>query len=123
MSLPKWLDNHVKRFLASKGYVTFRNGRDAAAIARRATLLASNKIDLVLDVGANIGQYGKTIRVPFGVRIGASDPERAPTPIRTENFGNDPASEFDAHLLAAATLSVLASEATGESSMFVVAES
>jgi 2-C-methyl-D-erythritol 4-phosphate cytidylyltransferase len=53
--------------------------------------------------------------LPFGVRINAINPERTATPMRTENFGNEPASELlDAHMVAAATLSVLASDATGE---------
>lgn len=52
---------------------------------------------------------------PFGVRINAMNPERTATPMRTENFGVEPDSELlDADSVAQATLSVMASEATGE---------
>lgn len=52
---------------------------------------------------------------PFGVRINAINPERTATPMRTENFGNEPATELlDASVVAYATLSAMLSEATGE---------
>lgn len=52
---------------------------------------------------------------PFGVRINAINPERTATPMRTENFGNEPATELlDADTVAAATLATLLSNATGE---------
>jgi 2-C-methyl-D-erythritol 4-phosphate cytidylyltransferase len=52
---------------------------------------------------------------PFGVRINAINPERTATPMRTENFGNEPAAELlDADTVAAATLSAMLSGATGE---------
>lgn len=53
--------------------------------------------------------------LPFGVRINAINPERTATPMRTENFGNEPTSELlDAGTVAAATLATLLSGATGE---------
>lgn len=53
--------------------------------------------------------------LPFGVRINAINPERTATPMRTENFGNEPADQLlDADKVAAATLAALASDATGE---------
>ena len=53
--------------------------------------------------------------LPFGVRINAINPERTATPMRRENFGNEPSSMLlDAETVARATLSVLLSDATGE---------
>jgi 2-C-methyl-D-erythritol 4-phosphate cytidylyltransferase len=53
--------------------------------------------------------------LPFGVRINAINPERTATPMRTENFGNEPADMLlDADSVARATLSVLQSDASGE---------
>jgi len=53
--------------------------------------------------------------LPFGVRINAINPERTATPMRTENFGNEPADTLlDANNVAQATLSALLSDATGE---------
>lgn len=52
---------------------------------------------------------------PFGVRINAINPERTATPMRSENFGNEPSADLlDADEVAAATLSAMLSEATGE---------
>jgi 2-C-methyl-D-erythritol 4-phosphate cytidylyltransferase len=52
---------------------------------------------------------------PFGVRINAMNPERTATPMRSENFGNEPAPELlDADVVAMATLRTLLSDATGE---------
>ncbi|MFC5440439.1 2-C-methyl-D-erythritol 4-phosphate cytidylyltransferase [Rhodanobacter ginsenosidimutans] len=52
---------------------------------------------------------------PFGVRINAINPERTATPMRTENFGNEQATDLlDADTVAAATLAAMLSEATGE---------
>lgn len=53
--------------------------------------------------------------LPFGVRINAINPERTATPMRTESFGNEPAAELlEPDVVASATLSTLASDATGE---------
>ena len=53
--------------------------------------------------------------LPFGVRINAINPERTATPMRTENFGNEPADALlDADSVAQATLSALLADATGE---------
>lgn len=52
---------------------------------------------------------------PLGVRINAINPERTATPMRIENFGNEPVTELlDADKVAHATLACLLSEATGE---------
>jgi 2-C-methyl-D-erythritol 4-phosphate cytidylyltransferase len=53
--------------------------------------------------------------LPFGVRINAINPERTATPMRTENFGNESASELlNADTVALATLAVALSDASGE---------
>lgn len=53
--------------------------------------------------------------LPFGVRINAINPERTATPMRIENFGNEPASELlDADTVARATIATLLSNTTGE---------
>lgn len=52
---------------------------------------------------------------PFGVRINAINPERTATPMRTENFGNEPIEALlDADTVARATLAAMLSDATGE---------
>ena len=52
---------------------------------------------------------------PFGVRINAINPERTATPMRTENFGNEPAAELlQPDAVARATLAAMLSDATGE---------
>lgn len=53
--------------------------------------------------------------LPFGVRINAINPERTATPMRSENFGNEPTSELlDPNVVAHATLTAMLSDATGE---------
>lgn len=53
--------------------------------------------------------------LPFGVRINVINPERTATPMRTENFGNEPVVELlDADTVAHATLATLLSDCTGE---------
>jgi 2-C-methyl-D-erythritol 4-phosphate cytidylyltransferase len=53
--------------------------------------------------------------MPFHVRINAINPERTATPMRTENFGTEPAEALlDANVVARATLSACFSAATGE---------
>ena len=53
--------------------------------------------------------------LPFKVRINAVNPERTATPMRTENFGNEPEeSLLNAEVVAMATLQTLLSEQTGQ---------
>ena len=53
--------------------------------------------------------------LPFGVRINAINPERTHTPMRTENFGNEPKEQLlDADTVARTTLYALTSSHTGE---------
>jgi len=74
MLLPKWADTKVRQFLERKGYVPIR-GEDAPALARRSRLLQSQQIDLVIDVGANSGQYGRLLRsIGYAGRIHSFEP-------------------------------------------------
>jgi 2-C-methyl-D-erythritol 4-phosphate cytidylyltransferase len=51
----------------------------------------------------------------FGVRINAINPERTATPMRTENFGNEPEAELlDPGKVAAATIATMLSDVSGE---------
>ena len=51
----------------------------------------------------------------FAVRINAISPERTATPMRTENFGNEPDAELlDAGKVAAATIATMLSDVSGE---------
>lgn len=53
--------------------------------------------------------------LPFGVRINVINPERTHTPMRTENFGNEPKDQLlDVDTVARATINVLISDYTGE---------
>jgi len=53
--------------------------------------------------------------LPFDVRINAINPERTATPMRTENFGVEPADQLlSAQSVAQATLAICTSTATGE---------
>lgn len=53
--------------------------------------------------------------LPFGVRINAINPERTATPMRTENFGNEPEeSLLSAEAVAEVTLKTLFSDRTGQ---------
>jgi FkbM family methyltransferase len=61
MLLPRFLDTKVRELLEKKGYVRVR-GSDPAALARRSRLLESQHIDLMIDVGANIGQFSAQVR-------------------------------------------------------------
>lgn len=53
--------------------------------------------------------------LPFNVRINAVNPERTATPMRVENFGNEPSeSLLDAAVVAEATLLALLTDRTGQ---------
>ncbi len=60
------LSRHVRRFareaLKRAGYDIVRTDENLAPASRRVRLLREHGVDLVLDVGANIGQYGWELR-------------------------------------------------------------
>jgi FkbM family methyltransferase len=77
MLLPRYFDTKVQQFLGRKGYVRAR-GEDCGALARRKCLLDSQHIDLVVDIGANTGQFATTIReLGYKGRIHSFEPMRA----------------------------------------------
>lgn len=78
MLLPKWADTRAKEFLEAHGYVPVRGGNDKAARARRKRMLDVHAIDLVIDVGANVGQYGLAMReLGYTGRIHSFEPMSA----------------------------------------------
>jgi FkbM family methyltransferase len=58
---PRFVDDAIKRFLARKGYFRLK-GENGFDLERRRKLLASLHIDLLVDVGANVGQYALGMR-------------------------------------------------------------
>ena len=58
---------------------------------RRVGLIASRKIDLVLDVGANTGQFGKSLRqIGYRGRIVSFEPMKAPFAALQRSASADP---------------------------------
>lgn len=76
MILPKFADNALKRLLERKGYFRLK-GQNSFDLERRRKLLASLDIDLLIDIGANIGQYGQGMRrLGYNGRIVSFEPMR-----------------------------------------------
>lgn len=67
-----------RRFLRKRGYDLVRYEPNTHALARRARLLRAYEIGVVLDVGANIGQYGMQLRdIGYTGGIVSFEPVRA----------------------------------------------
>jgi FkbM family methyltransferase len=62
MLLPERLDAWLKSAINRMGYSIYRNTSPQNYIGRRIKLLSTYGIDLVLDVGANSGQYARQLR-------------------------------------------------------------
>jgi FkbM family methyltransferase len=56
------LKTQIRELAAQRGIVFDRESVDNSAAVRRQRLLASLNIDVVLDVGANVGVYGRQLR-------------------------------------------------------------
>lgn len=76
--LPSWIKYRIKSFLAQHDYVlTHIDDGKHAALARRKQLLAVYNTDLVIDVGANNGQYAIELRsLGYQGRIHSFEPMR-----------------------------------------------
>lgn len=62
MSPLQYLDGHLHSFLNRRGYVLMRKTNPNYYLGRRMKLMRSYGIDLVLDVGANTGQFATRMR-------------------------------------------------------------
>src|SRR5690554_605351 len=62
MSLLKIIDSGIRRLLDSNGYLLMRKTNPNYYLGRRIKLMRNYGIDLLLDVGANTGQYASRIR-------------------------------------------------------------
>lgn len=75
MFLPSTLDRLAIKTLRALGYTLVKQQHLTLAPDRRKRLLDSHCIDLVIDVGANTGQYGKSLReIGYKGRIASFEP-------------------------------------------------
>lgn len=87
MILPRFVDDALKRLLEKKGYFRLK-GQNSFELERRRRLFASLEIDLLIDVGANIGQYGQSMRqLRFEGRILSFEPMLLARAILEEDGG------------------------------------
>ena len=84
----------VRLFLRRLGYDLVRYRADEHPLARRARLLSRQRISLVLDVGANSGQYGRELReLGYRGRIVSFEPLAAAFGELQRSVRGDPAWE------------------------------
>ena len=92
MILPSRIDDWLRQALRRKGYVFMRRTNPYHYLGRRLMLMRSYGIDLVLDVGANTGQYAKLLRkLGYQGEIVSFEPMRAPFLELLRNCENDAA--------------------------------
>lgn len=78
MPLLKRLDEYLRGFLLRRGYAVMRIRNPNYYLGRRIKLFDSYGIDLVLDVGANTGQYASRMRtIGYSGEIISFEPMRA----------------------------------------------
>lgn len=78
MSLAQTLDAWLNSLLRKRGLILMRQSNPNYYLGRRMKLMRSYGIDLVLDVGANSGQYGRRLRsLGYGGDIVSFEPMRA----------------------------------------------
>ena len=84
----------VRRLARRVGLDVRRFRPEGSATARRALLLERERVDVVLDVGANAGQYARELRLGgYGGRIVSFEPLAAPFADLSRNAQRDPAWE------------------------------
>ncbi len=90
MSARAAMESHIADLLRLCGFRLFRIRSLQHPFDRRAKLLQAHKVDLVIDVGANIGQYGATLRkVGYRGRIVSFEPMRNALDQLVERARND----------------------------------
>jgi FkbM family methyltransferase len=82
----------IKRLVRRFGYDIRRHHEASSETARLATMLAHHKINLVLDVGANVGQFAINLRTNLGyrARIVSFEPLQAPHAALSKSAQKDP---------------------------------
>lgn len=79
MRLPRLLDEWIHSSLRKRGYVFMRQANPHYYLGRRMLLMRSYGISLVLDVGANSGQYAKRLRsLGYNGQIVSFEPMQKP---------------------------------------------
>jgi FkbM family methyltransferase len=90
MSLLKHLDESLRNFLLRRGYAVMRIRNTNHVLGRRIKLLQGYGIDLILDVGANTGQYAERMRgIGYAGEIVSFEPMRAAYERLTGNASGD----------------------------------
>lgn len=80
----------IKKFLWTLGCDISRFSPESHPLARRKQLLDSNEIDVVVDVGANIGQFGHQLRaLSYQGRIFSYEPLRSAFKVLEVKSGRD----------------------------------
>lgn len=87
--VPKFIDEFIIGFLKKKGYVRLRN-KNNIDLARRLCICNSNSIDMILDVGANEGQFALEMRdLGYTGKIISFEPVKEAFKKITYNFNGD----------------------------------
>lgn len=86
------IKNEIRSLLRKAGYDIYRFIPTSHPLARRKQILQSYKIDTVLDVGANSGQFAQQLRgdIEYANRILSFEPLSTAFQLLSENAKNDP---------------------------------
>ena len=97
LPLPAFVRRHARATLRRFGLDVVRFRPDVHALARRARLLAEHRVDVVLDVGANEGQYALELRqLGYRGRITSFEPLARPFAVLYERARADPEASWRA---------------------------
>jgi FkbM family methyltransferase len=89
--MTKLIKEKIKKVIRNLGFDLVRYNSESSISARIVQLLSTNKIDTVLDVGANVGQYAKSLRESgFKGRIISFEPLSKVYPNLVGNSRMDP---------------------------------